>query len=204
MSYIIAVAGPIGSGKSSLVAVLAEQLPDAATLTFDHYEDVTRKSPHELMQWLEAGADINQFEFESLARDLERLKQGVAVVSPVTGETVEPRTYVVFEMPFGRAHAATAPFIDLVLWIDIPLDIALARKLREHAGMFLHRFQAEEHRQCLAWLHGYLDNYLLFVHDVLAVQLDKVRPGADLLLDGREDPAAMTRQAATFITSKSS
>lgn len=202
MSYVIAVAGPIGSGKSSLVAALAEQLPDAAKLTFDHYEDVTRKAPPELMQWLESGADINRFEFANLARDLECLKQGVAVVSPVSGEKVEPCSHVVFEMPFGRAHAATAPFIDLVIWIDVPLDIALARKLREHAGMFLHRFQADDHRQCLAWLHGYLDNYLLFVHDVLAVQLDKVRPGADLLLDGRADLAAMTRQAAAFITSK--
>jgi uridine kinase len=199
MSHVVAIAGPVGSGKSSLVKALVNQLQDASALYFDHYEDLTQKPPDELLQWLQSGADFNRMPIPGLTSDLEKLKQGQAVVDPVTQGVVEPRKYVVFEMPFGKAHAATAPFIDLLLWIDVPLDVALARKLREHAGLFLDRFPPDKHHECLAWLHGYLDSYLLFVHDLLALQFKKVRPGADLLIDGSGDLGSMSQKAMQFV-----
>ena len=199
MSYVIAIAGPIGSGKSSLVRALFNQLPDAAMLSFDHYENITQKPPHELVQWIQNGADFDLFSIPGLARDLEKLKQGEAVADPVTNEMVEPRKYVLFEMPFGKAHAATAPYIDLLLWIDLPLDVALARKVREHAGIFLERYHPDKQQECLAWLHGYLDSYLIFVHDILVIQHDKVRPQADLVLDGSSDLDSMSQRISLFI-----
>ena len=199
MSYVIAIAGPIGSGKSSLVRALFNQLPDAAMLSFDHYENITQKPPHELVQWIQNGADFDLFSIPGLARDLEKLKQGEAVADPVTNEMVEPRKYILFEMPFGKAHAATAPYIDLLLWIDLPLDVALARKVREHAGIFLERYHPDKHQECLAWLHGYLDSYLIFAHDILVIQHDKVRPQADLVLDGSSDLDSMSQRISLFI-----
>lgn len=199
MSYVIAIAGPVGSGKSSLARALVNQLQDASMVTFDHYEDITQKKPHELVQWMQDGADIDQFTFPGLVRDLEKLKQGETVVDPVTDEIVEPRKYIVFEMPFGKAHAAIAPFINRLLWIDLPLDTALARKLREHNAMFSARFPADRHHECLVWLQGYLDSYLNFVHDILLIQHEKVRPGADLLLDGSKDQESMSKKATQYI-----
>jgi energy-coupling factor transporter ATP-binding protein EcfA2 len=202
MSYVIALAGPIGSGKSSLVRALVNQLHDASMLYFDHYENITRKPPHELVKWIHSGADIDMFTIPGLVRDLEKLKQGEPVADPVTNEMVAPRKYIVFEMPFGKAHAATAPYIDLLLWIDLPLDVALARKVREHTGMFLERCHPDKHQECLAWLHGYLDSYLIFVHDILVIQHDKVRPQADLLLDGTSDLESMSQRISLFIRTK--
>lgn len=199
MSYVIAIAGPPGSGKSSLVGAIVKTLADAATLSFDHYEDITGKPLHEIKQWLEAGADFDQFVIPGLAGDLKRLKEGEAVTDPVSSEIVEPQKYILFEMPFGKAHVATAASIDLLLWIDLPLDVALSRKMLEHSGIFLDRFYPDKYRECLAWLHGYFDNYLLFVHDVLAIQHERVRPGADLLIDGLEDIEGMSRKAVQFI-----
>jgi adenylate kinase family enzyme len=199
VSCVIAIAGPIGSGKSSLVRVLVDQLQDAAMLSFDHYENITQKPPHELVQWIQNGADIDLFTIPGLAHDLEKLKQGQAVADPITHEMVEPRKYIVFEMPFGKAHTATASYIDLFIWIDLPLDVALARKVRELTGMFLERYHPDKHQECLAWLNGYLDNYLLFVHDMLAIQHDKVRPQADLLLDGTSDLVSMSQKISLFI-----
>lgn len=199
MSYVIAIAGPVGSGKSSLAAALVRQLGDAAMVRFDHYEDITRKTPGELVQWMQDGADIDRFTFPDLVRDLEKLKRGETVEDPVSHEIVEPRKYIVFEMPFGKAHAATAPFVDRLLWIDIPLDIALARKLREHAGAFLNETPPDRHQERLIWLYGYVDSYLAFVHDILLVQHDKVRPGADLVLDGLSDPESMSLAAERFV-----
>lgn len=199
MSYVIAIAGPPGSGKSSLVGAIVKTLADAATLSFDHYEDITGKPPHEIKQWLQAGADFDQFVIPGLAGDLQRLKEGEAVTDPVSREIVESKKYIVFEMPFGKAHAATAASIDLLIWIDLPLDVALSRKMLEHSGLFLERFSPDKYRECLAWLHGYFDSYLLFVHEVLAVQHARVRPGADLLIDGLDDLEGMSRKAVQFI-----
>lgn len=199
MNNVIAVAGPVGSGKSSLVREVISQLDDAATLYFDHYEDITRKAPHELVQWIQDGADFDQFIIPGLARDLEKLKGGEAVTDPTTATVIEPRKYIIFEMPFGKGHTATAPFIDLLIWIDLPLDVALARKLREHTGMLLECPQPGKHYDGLSWLHGYLDNYLIFVHDILMIQHQQIRPAADLLLDGTDDPEQLSRKAALFI-----
>lgn len=201
MSYVIAVAGPVGSGKSSLAGALVRQLGDAAMVRFDHYEDITRKTRGELVQWMQDGADIDRFAFPDLVRDLDKLKRGEAVEDPVTHEIVEPQKYIVFEMPFGKAHAATAPFVDRLLWIDIPLDIALARKLREYAGAFLNE-PPDRQQGSLIWLYGYVDSYLAFVHDILQVQHDKVRPGADLLLDGLTEPDSMSMAAEKFVRSE--
>lgn len=202
MSYIIAIAGPPGSGKSSLVRSLVGSLGDAAALSFDHYENITGKPPREIKQWLAGGADFDRFVVPGLAGDLQRLKEGEAITDPVSRELVVARKYVIFEMPFGKAQVATAAFIDRLLWIDLPLDVALARTLREHTGIFIERFPPDKHRECLTWLHGYLDGYLDFVHQVLAVQHQKVRPGADLLIDGRDDLEGMTRKALQFINSE--
>ena len=199
MNYVIAIAGPAGSGKSPLVRALVNQLHDASTLYFDHYEDITRKPPHELVQWIQNGADFDMFTIPGLACDLEKLKLGEAVADPITNETIEQRKYIVFEMPFGKAHAATAPFIDLLLWIDIPLDVALARKLREHTGMFLEHFHSDKLQECLTWMNGYLDSYLLFVHDILLIQYEQIRPGADLLINGLNDLESMSQKAVQFI-----
>lgn len=199
MNYVIAIAGPVGSGKSSLVGALVNQLKDATTLYFDHYEDITLRPPHELVQWINNGADFNQFAFHGLALALEKLKQGETVTDPVTNELVESRKFIVFEMPLGRAHAETAHHIDLMIWIDLPLDVALARKLREHSEMFLERYNYEKLQECMSWINGYLDNYLLFVRDILLIQHEKVRPGADLLLDGTIKFNALCDQACQFI-----
>ena len=37
MSYIVAVAAPVGGGKTSLVKAIAEQIGDASTLHYDDY-----------------------------------------------------------------------------------------------------------------------------------------------------------------------
>ncbi|RII31325.1 MAG: hypothetical protein CXR30_00490 [Geobacter sp.] len=199
MPHIIAIAGPVGSGKTSLTRVLAQCLDDAATLYFDDYERITHNPAGDLVQWLQQGADINSFVIPGLADDLARLKQGESIVHPATGATLHPRKYIIFEMPLGKEHGETAPFIDLVLWIDLPADLALTRKLREYTGDFLARPVGNDYRSSLAWLHNYLDNYQLFIGDVLAVQRERIAPHADLRLDGRDAPERMAQQAAAFV-----
>jgi len=199
MNHIIAIAGPIGSGKTSLTKALAQSLGDATTLFFDDYERITDSPAKDLVQWLQNGANIDEFIVPQLAADLARLKRGETIVHPATGATVTPRKYIVLEMPLGKEHGETAPFIDLLLWIDLPADMAVTRKIREYTRNFLENPAINDYRNCLVWLNNYLDNYQLFIGDVLAVQRERIGPKADLRLDGRESLERMVQQAAAFI-----
>ncbi len=199
MTHIVVIAGPIGAGKTTLARALAAQLGDAAVLQFDAYERLTEQGLDTLARWLREGADFNAHAVPQLRADLEKLKRGEAITTPL-GEPVPARRWVLFEMPLGREHAETAPLIDLLIWIDLPPEIALARKLREFtANAARENVTPAAAQDFAAWLHGYLEAYLLVVREVLAVQERRVRPGAELVIDGCGNPAEIAGALASAI-----
>ena len=196
MSYVVAVCGPIGSGKSSIVRGLVARLGDAVAIHMDSYERMTRAPVDQVMRWAERGADFEALEVPLLAEHLEKLKRGETVVEPAGRTPIAPRKYVVFETQFGRAHEATGAQIDLLIWIDVPLDVALARKLKLFAGEALRDARAGAALERLAWLDAYLGNYLRLVGPLMQVQAARVRPQADMLVDGSGELDASVRAAA--------
>lgn len=199
MRYVIAVAAPVGGGKTSFVKALADRLKDATAIYFDHYEKATGKPVHHLVQWMQNGADFNDFIVPDLSRDLGQLKQGKSVVDPLTKKEIPSKKFIVFEMPLGKEHKDTAKHIDRLIWIDVPLDIALARKIKEFTGDFLTTHKPETHKDCMIWLHNYLANYLNVVRDVLRIQEERVRASADIVIDGRTDFETMIQRATEEI-----
>lgn len=197
--HVIAVAAPIGGGKSSLARAIAGRLKDATTLHFDHYETITQRSAEDLRGWVERGADLDEFSVPGLAEDLRRLKMGEKVSDPLSKREVPSGKYILFEMPMGREYKETAGLIDLLIWVEIPLDLALARKIREFTSDFPAHHDPGELGNFLAWLNGYLDNYMKVVHRVLQVQRERVCPGADIILDGRSDFESLVEHATREI-----
>lgn len=194
MTFIIAVAAPIGGGKTALVKGLAQALNGASTLHFDHYELATRKTPEELARWLAAGADFNQLRAPGLLCALQALQRGEPVSDPAGGQMILPGDYLILEMPLGRAYAETAELIDVVIWLDIPLDVALARKLREFTAQAL-ADDTEDPRGFLRWLDAYLDQYTEQVRAILQLQKQRVAAGADIVLDGMRPPHVLIADA---------
>jgi uridine kinase len=199
MSHVVAVAGPPGAGKSSLIEGLGRALGDACAIHMDSYETMTRRPIAEIARWMQDGADIDAFAFPQLERDLQRLKQGFAVTEPGTGRAIEARKYILFETQFGKAHRATGQHVDLLIWLDTPLDVALARNVGKLTGAFLREQKPEKLAERMQWLHGYLDNYLGTVRSLMPMQRQKVSAGADFMLDGLASPAEMARSAAAEI-----
>ena len=197
MSHVITVASIIGGGKTSFVKAIAERLRDATTIHYDHYERATEKSVDNLIQWMRNGADFNDFVIPRLPEDLEKLKLGESVFDPLTGIEIRPNKYIIFEMPLGKEHRLTAAYIDLLIWIEIPLDIALARKIKEFTGSFLR--EQVNHKDYIVWLDRYLDNYLNIVRNVLQIQKEKVSINADIIINGEGDLETMVQQATDEI-----
>ncbi len=187
---VVAVAAPIGGGKSALADGLAAALGGAPPLRFDDYEHATRQSVDALGAWLAAGADFDRLQAPGLANALHALR--------AVGDDAPVPTPIVFEMPLGRAWTATAADIDLLVWVDVPLDIALARRLRDICAGLLRR-DAADMRNGVAWLHDYLSHYGGVLHGVLQAQQQTVRPQADLVLDGRHDVGTLVGQVRAFM-----
>jgi uridine kinase len=196
---IIAVAAPVGGGKSTLVRGLAERLPAASAIFLDHYERFTQQPVEEMRRWLRDGANPDTLAIPGLAEDLASLKNGLPVADPLTGNTITPGRYLLLETQFGRRHAATGRHIDFLVWIDTPLDLALARKLRQLAAGIDERDAA-----FVPWLRGYLESYLELVSESLRVQRDTVRAQADLIVDGMQQPAAVLAQVESAVLGRRS
>ncbi len=187
--YVVAVAGPTGSGKTALVKGLVARLGDASALHMDDYERMTREPIGDVQRWAERGADFDELAVPLLGEHLRQLKSGQPV------RDVAPRKYIVFETQFGRAHAQTGGLIDLLIWIDVPLELALARKLKAFAADAL---RDANPRDRLAWLDAYLGNYLVLVRRLLVMQAERVRPQADLMLDGSGALEPMVARAQEY------
>lgn len=187
LNYVVAVSGPAGAGKTSLVRGLAAALGSATAIHMDSYERMTKIPISGIEQWLREGAEIDRFEMPELAADLERLVSGQSVVDPATGATITPAKHILFETQFGRAHRETGRWIDLLIWIDTPLDIALARNVRAFVREFSSATDPARIADHLRWLDRYLCNHMDIVHSLMVMQRDKVAPAADLVLGGLLD-----------------
>jgi hypothetical protein len=199
MIPVIAVAAPVGGGKTSLVTAIASALGDAAIISYDHYERSTMMSPDNMRRWMQKGACFDDLSAPGLPDDLVRMKRGEAIIDPGTGTSIPPGKWIIFEMPLGRGYSATAGFIDILIWIDTPLDMALARKIREFISHFPPASGEKDTSAFLSWLGDYLDNYLNLVGKMLEIQRDRVSIHADVILDGRNDLETLIRLALEAI-----
>ncbi|MDP3512816.1 MAG: hypothetical protein Q8S20_08700 [Sulfuritalea sp.] len=197
-AYVIAIAGPVGAGKTTLAQAVARALTDAAILQFDHYERITEQSIEQVRDWMQGGADLDAIAIPGLAEALQALKAGRAVTDPMTGATIPSRKYILFETQFGRRHAATGRYIDLMIWVDTPLDVALARKVRQFAAA-LEGSDPAAARSFGTWLHGYLGNYLDVVAGLLRIQKESVGAGADVVVDGGREVSALQQEVADLV-----
>lgn len=199
--YVIAIAGPVGAGKSTLANRLQKALADSTCIRFDDYEQVTRQPIEKIRRWMENGADMDEMQIPGLAEDLLALKQGRAVCNPLTRDGTPAVRYILFETQFGRRHVVTGQHIDLLVWVDTPLDLALARKIRQ----FIEKLDGRDPdaaRSFASWLHQYLGSYLGVVGDLLRIQRDTVGADADIVIDGTRDPAALQQEVVLAIRAR--
>lgn len=148
-----------------MVNALFAEMPDTRVIHFDDYEV---EMPSDLSAWLAAGADFDEWHVPKLVWDLEKARVG--------------RAPVLFEAPLGRAHDATGRSIDFLVFVDVPLEIALAR------------FVSRELNKGGSRLDEYLAMYEPLLHGIYLQQVTQVKRGADLVVDGTRSVDAVVRQ----------
>ena len=164
--FIIAINAVSGGGKTALARLLASSLPKAALFCFDEFDE-SNVYPADFYEWTRRGADLLEFDCPGMAAAVE--------------EVINHRSakYIVLDYPFGRDHPRFQSRIDLSVFVDTPLDVAMARRiLRDMCGKSgtpaeeeLRRLREDLDYYIRKARYAYLDTY-------------RHRDTSDLVLDG--------------------
>ena len=109
--FIISIAAPSGGGKTTIVGELKKRLAKSAVLYWDDYGDEV--DPDRDINDVQ---NYNEWNTKPMAADIVRLLN-------------EPHDYIILDYPFGYMNDGVAKYINLSVFIDTPLDVAMARRI---------------------------------------------------------------------------
>lgn len=125
--HIIGISGNMGAGKSTLAKALSNTL--AATLiSWDDFDEISN-GPNDYVDWHKRGKDYSEWNYQTLAVSLQKLKSKKIIVHPVIKVNLNPTKNIIFDAPLGRFHEQTGEYIDTWVHIKVPLDVSLCRWL---------------------------------------------------------------------------
>lgn len=154
---VIAIAGVSGGGKTTIVSHLHKSLQNAKTLFFDDYDF---DGPDDIIEWIDNGGNPDEWDLSPFIRDLETLHN-------------EPLDYIFLDFPFAYKHSKTYEFIDLAVFIDTPLDIAMARRvMRDFKNSSVEKILMDMNNYTSRGRRGYLN------------MLKTIKPNSDIIVDG--------------------
>ena len=137
-----------------------DRLPNAMALYFDDYsfdENVYYS------KWLANGGDYDEWDLTALKKDLLEM-----IENPHTD-------YILPDYPFTYKNNQITPYIDLAVYIDTPLDVALVRQiLRDMSNA-----DGDEIRK-------YINSYIKYARPAFQYMLDTIPNNSDLIVDGTQ------------------
>lgn len=157
---VIAIAAVSGGGKTTITTHLNKILPSSKVLSFDDYEF---DGPDDICDWVERGADYNEWKLTPLINDLYSL----------LSDPLQSLGYILLDYPFAYIHSGMCEYIDLTIFIDTPLDIAMARRtLRDFKETSIEHARND------------LNIYLSRGRIAYLEMLNTIKPNCDLIIDG--------------------
>ena len=173
-SFILGICGISGSGKTALTRALAEAQSHSTMIFWDDFELVS-EYPVDYVEWYKKGKDYSAWKTPILAETLANLKLGKASICPTTEKVIEPTKWIIYDAPLGRNHIETGKFIDFLVFLDTPLDIALARRLQRD---YLDKGPIDKQA-----IQQDLETYV-HISRPLFLDAESLKTSADLVVDG--------------------
>lgn len=186
--FVLAIAGTSASGKSTTVKRLTSEINNTASLFFDDYQD-EHTYPDSFEVFIEQDFDPNLFKSEKFAADIARIKAGESITAPGSDEAITSPGILILEEPTGRSRDIMRPLIDAVVWLDVPYDMTLARRIVRTAGQIPDNPEMQART-----IVGFAEMYLQFLGDVYKNVGEKVKAQSDFIVDGTQSPEDIVKE----------
>lgn len=172
--FVISISGLSGSGKTAVTNQLRSRLINAAVISFDNYGDRVYLD-RDINEWSEDSSD-DEWHTEPIAANIEQLLN-------------EPLNYIILDYPFGYGNQLVGKYINIAVFIDVPLDVALARRIiRDYTSREDNTNVADVEEVSLAGLDKELRFYLTRSRSTYARMPEMQKPTSDLVVDGTKTP----------------
>lgn len=159
---IIAIAAVTAGGKTTIVNEIKKQIAKVESLHFDDYS--FQGEVDDFNAWVMQGANYNVWDLSPLIEDICRIKER------------SDCNYLLLDYPFAYCHEELGKYIDCAIFVDTPLDIAMARRvLRDMKDA-----SAEEIRRDM-------EMYLKYARVAYVQMLKDVLPSSDFVIDGTKE-----------------
>ncbi|MGW7413755.1 uridine kinase family protein [Streptomyces sp. NPDC054863] len=168
---LLTLTGGSGAGKTTLAATLAGGTPVSPVRVL-HSDDYYFASPEHGVWAPDESGTMRLDVGDPRSVDLGRLGRDTAAALAASA-------VVIVEGLFARGVAPGGPYPRFDVFVDLPADLRLARKI---------------HRKCLRDgfpLDVLLRNYLLHRRDAHERHVEPVRQHCDLVVDGGTEPEAL-------------
>ncbi|WP_168124013.1 hypothetical protein [Paenibacillus sp. HB172176] len=157
---IITIAAVSGGGKTSVTNQLNQELSNCTALYFDDYD--FKESPKDIIEWVNNGADYNEWDLAPLIQDIN---------SVLSKE--EQIDFIIVDYPFAYLNDGMKELIDLTIYIDTPLDIAMARRI------------VRDYSEKPNAIRNDLINYLTNGRTGYIEMIRSVKPNSNIIIDGK-------------------
>ena len=165
--YVIAITSVSGGGKTALTQLVAKSLDSCAAFYFDDF-DASNVYPDDFCEWHARGAKVEEFDCPGMHK---------AVCDAIAHNAVQ---YVLLDFPFGREHQRFKDLIDLSVFLDTPLDVAMARRIGRD---FVESAVASGGNRMRALTED-LSHYVTKARYLFLAHQDLYRAKSDVVLDG--------------------
>ena len=186
MTWVIAICGTMGSGKSTLVEHAASALPDCAVVFEDEHNRMTERSLTDIEGWFSRGGAVDEFDLSDVIAQLTKLCPNK--LTKVAAKASGSRRIVLLETHFGRLHSGLRPWIDFQVWINTPADIAVARKVMQLSQQMTQQNPPWPDADGLRWIEKFCSGYLTTTRKLFNLQRQQVGGLSDVTIDGEGSP----------------
>ena len=171
---IIAIGAVTGGGKTTLVNAIKDKLTRTASLHFDDYS--FDGEVNDFYKWVSDGANYNVWDLSPLKADIEKI---------INSDRYD---YLLLDYPFAYQNKMIKDYLDCCIFIDTPLDIALARKvLRDMKESSADDIRYE------------MDVYLKYARIAYVQMLQDILPISDYVIDGTKELKIIINEAMEII-----
>lgn len=172
---IIAIAAVSAGGKTTIVNELKKQIANTRSLHFDDYS--FEGEVDDFYEWTKQGADYSVWDLSPLVDDVINIKNSDC-------------EYLLLDYPFAYCHEALREYIDCAIFIDTPLDVAMARRvLRDMKNATGDEIRKE------------MEMYLKYARIAYIQMLKDILPSSDYVIDGTKELAEKTDEIKNIILS---